>query len=65
MNRLTERDERGEAYVPVTDPPYLFVTRQAVDRLAEYEDTGLEPAQIKAVKAYLENLEKGAAKRGN
>ena len=65
MNRLTERDERGEAYVPVTDPPYLFVTRQAVDRLAEYEDTGLTPGQIKAVQAYLKELEKGAAKNGD
>lgn len=60
MNRLTERDERGEAYVPVTDPPYLFVTRQAVDRLAEYEDTGLEPAQIKALQSFLAEYPKGA-----
>lgn len=53
MNRLTERDERGEAYVPISDPPYLFVTRQAVDRLAEYEDTGLTPEEIRKVQALL------------
>lgn len=60
MNRLTERDERGEAYVPISDPPYLFVTREAVDRLAAYEDTGLTPEQIKAAQAYLEEMAKGA-----
>ena len=65
MNRLTERDERGEAYVPISDPPYLFVTREAVDRLAEYEDTGLEPAQIKALHSFLAEYPKGAANNGN
>lgn len=38
--RLTIRDENGEAYVPLENhkPPYPLVTDDAVEKLARYED---------------------------
>lgn len=38
--RLTIRDENGEAYVPLENqkPPYPLVTDDAVEKLAHYED---------------------------
>lgn len=40
MERLTERDEHGDIYVKNQD--YISASR----KLADYEDTGLEPEDI-------------------
>lgn len=50
MDRLTQRNEDGAARYPLPEgyePPYPVVTQEAVDRLAAYEDTGLEPEKLK------------------
>lgn len=36
----------------------IFDIKEAVDRLAAYEDTGLEPGEIIELKARMEGLEK-------
>lgn len=49
MERLTQRNEDGIARCPLPEgyePPCPVVTREALDRLAAYEDTGLEPDKI-------------------
>lgn len=50
MSRLTKRDISGACCIPMTEgsrPPYPVVTQEAVERLAAYEDTGLEPEVVK------------------
>lgn len=49
MERFTERLEDGGTRLNIIDygePPYPVVTNDFVERLAEYEDTGLEPEDI-------------------
>lgn len=45
MERLTQRDEMGTAYRRFQDKDY-----DMIQRLAEYEDTGLTPAEIGKLK---------------
>ena len=51
MERLTGREENGHAYA-IDCPPFLvpkeanLILQNAVDRLAAFEDTDLEPDQI-------------------
>lgn len=49
MERLTQRKEDGTARCPLPEgyePPCPVVTREALERLAAYEDTGLEPDKL-------------------
>ena len=49
MERLTQRNEDGTARCPLPEgyePPCPVVTREALERLAAYEDTGLEPDKL-------------------
>lgn len=68
MNRLTERNDKGCAYLvnvkkdeQVVESPYQNTLRcilDALERLAEYEDTGLDPEQLKRIdKIYKEKCE--------
>lgn len=50
MERLTQRNEDGTVRCPMPEgyePPCHVVTWEAVDRLAAYEDTDLEPDKLK------------------
>ena len=52
MERLTGRKEGGNAYIvgcPSFEIPKIIglIIQNVVDRLAAYEDTGLEPENIK------------------
>ena len=50
MERLTSRNENGRAIFAGNDPPVGNVLRigDILERLAEYEETGLEPEQVKS-----------------
>lgn len=54
MERLTYFDG-GKWRIKIGDTEY---SGEAVDRLAAYEDTGLEPEEIIELKARMEGLEK-------
>ena len=54
MERLTYFDN-GKWRLKIGDTEY---SGNAVDRLAAYEDTGLEPEEIIELKARMEGLEK-------
>lgn len=62
MKRLTQKDENG--YYLTGDGIYSDwgvpekFRGEDVDRLAAYEDTGLEPEEIIDLKARMEGLEK-------
>lgn len=62
MKRLTGRRD-GRAYI-IGCPDFVLpkiiglIIQQTVDRLAAYEDTGLEPEEIIELKARMEGLEK-------
>ena len=62
MKRLTGRRD-GRAYI-VGCPDFALpkiaglIIQQTVDRLAAYEDTGLEPEEIIELKGRMEGLEK-------
>ena len=62
MKRLTGRRD-GRAYI-VGCPDFALpkiaglIIQQTVDRLADYEDTGLEPEEIIELKGRMEGLEK-------
>lgn len=62
MERLTGRRD-GHAYI-VGCPDFALpkiaglIIQRTVDRLAAYEDTGLEPEEIIELKARMEGLEK-------
>lgn len=65
MKRLTMKDENGcfltDKTATVTWNSLIGENRyrgEAVDRLAAYEDTGLEPEEIIELKARMEGLEK-------
>lgn len=69
MDRLTERDEYGNAdIIALSDiMPELYASlsfsetnalTDALNRLAAYEDTGLTPEEITAMKADNERLHK-------
>lgn len=62
MERFTERLEDGGARLNIADygePPYPVVTNDFVRRLAEYEDIGATPDELKtAVYLYLELSQK-------
>lgn len=57
MDRITSRDLAGHAIVPIPRPkgnyagPWTNPYESAVERLADYEDTGLTPQELKTVKA--------------
>lgn len=47
MERLTKKDEHGEWYIPLlTQDGTIISITEIYDRLAAYEDTGLEPEDI-------------------
>lgn len=49
MERYTEKvDGIWVVSCKYEKPPYPVVTQEVIDRLAAYEDTGLEPEEIKA-----------------
>ena len=60
MNRLTQRNENGEAYVLLySDHTNLAILKEyisnkqkeVIERLAAYEDTGLTPEEIENLKS--------------
>ena len=56
MKRFTERIEDGSTVVHIADygePPYPVVTKDFIEMLASYEDTGLTPEEIEYMKALL------------
>ena len=62
MERFTERIKDGGTRLNIADygePPYPVVTNEFVERLAEYEDIGATPDELKtAVYLYLEMNQK-------
>lgn len=59
MERYTEKvDGIWVVSCKYEEPPYPVVTQDVIDRLASYEDTGLEPEEIIELKARMEGLEK-------
>ena len=65
MERLTKRLEDGQAICHechgtcgTCDGANCYCIGLMVDRLAAYEDTGLEPEEIIELKARMEGLEK-------
>ena len=60
MERLTGRKEDGHAYIvgcPDFEIPKIIglIIQNVVDRLAAYEDTGLEPEEIEKIKQDVED----------
>lgn len=54
MERLTERDSNGTNFLVCREgcnggPACFECEQKAIDRLAAYEDTGLEPEEVKAL----------------
>lgn len=59
MERYTEKvDGIWSISCKCEEPPYPVVTQEVIDRLAAYEDTGLEPEEITELKSRMEGLEK-------
>lgn len=59
MERYTEKvDGIWVVSCRYEEPPYPVVTQDVIDRLASYEDTGLEPEEITELKSRMEGLEK-------
>lgn len=59
MKRLTKKvDGAWTAICEYGNPPYPVVTQDVIDRLAAYENTGLEPEEIIEIKSRMEELEK-------
>lgn len=59
MERYTEKvDGIWVVSCKYEEPPYPAVTQEVIDLLAAYEDTGLSPEEIIALKARMEGLEK-------
>ena len=56
MERLTKRNLHDFA-IPIRGTDAVSML-QTIDRLAAYEDTGLEPEEIIELKARMEGLEK-------
>lgn len=55
MERYTEKvDGIWVVSCKYEEPPYPVVTQEVIDRLASYEDTGLEPEEIQKLKAEAE-----------
>lgn len=55
MKRYTEKvDGIWSVSCKYEEPPYPVVTQEVIDRLAAYEDTGLEPKEIQKLKAEAE-----------
>ncbi len=58
MNRLTLRNEKGTAFWSLAGAAYRMtedsMDQKRLDRLAAYEDTGLEPEEIKRICAALD-----------
>ncbi len=53
MNRLTVKNESGAWDVPIrtSDDVAAFIpSQEIIDRLAAYEDTGLEPEEVRSMK---------------
>lgn len=56
MKRITEKvDGAWTAICEYGNPPYPVVTQDVIDRLAAYEDTGLEPEEIVKIRKDIEN----------
>lgn len=58
MKRLTRKMPRGYGVVEGYELNTLRGAKMIIDRLAAYEDTGLEPEEIIELKARMEVLEK-------
>ena len=56
MDRLTIRNSDGAWDVPLRgeDDGAYFPSQEIIDRLAAYEDTGLEPEEVEAAKKIAE-----------
>lgn len=55
VERYTEKvDGIWSVSCKYEEPPYPVVTQEVIDRLAAYEDTGLEPEEIQKLKAEAE-----------
>ena len=56
MERYTEKvDGIWSISCKYEEPPYPVVTQEVINRLAAYEDTGLEPEEIQKLKAEAAN----------
>lgn len=56
MNRYTEKvDGIWSVSCKYEEPPYPVVTQEVIDRLAAYEDTGLEPEEVAKIREDVEN----------
>lgn len=56
MNRYTEKvDGIWSVSCKYEEPPYPVVTQEVINRLAAYEDTGLESEEIQKLKAEAAN----------
>lgn len=59
MERMTKKvDGVWTALCKYGGSPHPVVTQETIDRLAAYEETGLEPEEITVLKARMEGLEK-------
>lgn len=58
MERLTRKMPRGYGVVEGYELNTLRGAKTIIDRLAAYEDTGLEPKEIIDLKGRMEGLEK-------
>lgn len=58
MERLTIRNGDGAWDVPLRDDDGVYIpSQEIIDRLAAYEDTGLEPEEVESCKAALAGRE--------
>lgn len=56
MERYTEKvDGIWSVSCKYEEPPYPVVTQEVIDRLAAYEDTGLEPEEVAKIREDVEN----------
>lgn len=66
MERFTQKDVYGLWYIPLRTPAGKYITTEMIyDRLAAYEETGLDPEDIVnsvALGQKVYNIETGAAK---
>ena len=58
MERLTRKMPRGYGVIEGYELNTLQGAKAVIDRLAAYEDTGLEPEEIIELKGRMEGLEK-------
>lgn len=59
MNRLTTRNSDGAWDVPIRndDDGAYIPSQEIIDRLAAYEDTGLEPEEVRGIKTAYDEVQ--------